>query len=114
MLTKIARQRVKIPAHSPDFNKPIEHVFNRIKQLLREEYLDKQEVLTAKKVQQMVRDIFENQLLLDEKANSIRNDVYSLKKTWLAVSTAKGVRVQAPDGEWVRGSGGDWPASHLR
>lgn len=107
-------QRVGIPAHSPDFNKPVEHSFHRIKDLLRETYLDQMEVVDAKKVQEWVRKIFEKELLEGEKKYSVRNDVYSLKKTWLAVSTPKRVRRQAPDGTWVRGSGGDWPAAHLR
>ena len=74
-------QRVGIPAHSPDFNKPIEHIFNRIKEQLREKYLEKMEVVNAQKVQGWVRDIFEKELLANEWANSVRNDVYSLKKT---------------------------------
>ena len=103
-----------IPAHSPDFNKPIEHIFNRIKEQLREKYLEKMEVVNAQKVQGWVRDIFEKELLANEWANSVRNDVYSLKKTWLAVSSTQGLRVRAPDGTLVRGSGGDWPAGYLR
>lgn len=107
-------QRVKIPPHSPDFNKPIEHIFNRIKEQLREKYLERMEVIDAKTVQQWVREIFEKELLEGEWKDSVKNDVHSLKKTWLAVSLPKGVRKQAPDGTWVRGSGGGWPASHLR
>lgn len=107
-------QRVKIPQHSPDFNKPIEHTFHRLKEMLREDYLSGNQVLTAQEVQEWVRDIFENRLLEEDWRDSIKNDVYSLRKTWLAVSTAKGVRVRASDGTIIRGSGGDWPASHLR
>eukprot|EP00878_Enallax_costatus_P042968 GHUV01050501.1.p2 GENE.GHUV01050501.1~~GHUV01050501.1.p2 ORF type:complete len:196 (+),score=62.87 GHUV01050501.1:746-1333(+) len=107
-------QRVGIPAHSPDFSKPIEHIFNRIKEQLREKYLEKMEVVAAQKVQEWVRTIFEKELLFKELANSVRHDVYSLKKTWLAVSTTKGLRVRAADGLLVRGSGGDWPAGYLR
>lgn len=107
-------QRVRIPAYSPDFNKPIEHTFHRMKDLLVDNYLDKDEEIDGKRLQEIVYDIFKNQLTAGEYADSIKKDVYSLKKTWLSVSLDKGVKKKAFDGLEVVGTGGDYPVSHLR
>ncbi len=106
-------QRIKIPPHSPDFNKPIEHVFHQIKDKLREKLYGCTEVVTAEKVQQWILEIWGDHQCGIRTA-SIAKDVKSLKKTYLAVATDKDVEVEHDDGSLVLGSGGDYPAADLR
>lgn len=103
-------QRIKIPPHSPDMNKPIEHVFNQIKQKLAERFYKCTEEITAHTVQEWVRDIFENEITTE----SIKKDALSLKKTYLAIKTYKGDEVYHDDGSKVVGTGGDYPIPDLR
>lgn len=103
-------QRIIIPPHSPDMNKPIEHVFNQIKQKLAERFYNYTEVVTAEMVQEWVRDIFENEI----STTSIMKDALSLKKTYLAIKTYKGDVVRHDDGSKVVGTGGDYPVADLR
>lgn len=100
-------QKVSIPTHSPDFNKPIEHVFNRIKQQLRERIYSHVGVLEPAELQNWVVDIFEGISVA-----SIARDVASLKRTYRAVSTEKGGQVGVLGGGTVVGTGGDWPPPH--
>lgn len=102
-------QRVRIPVKSPDFNKPIEHVFHQIKDKLRERLYENILPVDGQLVQQWVRDIWQNEIT----ARSIAKDVASLDKTYLAVSTPKGQYTHHPDGTLVEGSGGDFPAAPL-
>lgn len=101
------KQKVSIPPHSPDFNKPIEHVFNRIKQQLRERIYSHVGVLEPAMLQDWVVEIF-----YGLSAASIAKDVASLKRTYLAVSTDKGEQAEVLGGGTVVGTGGDWPAAH--
>jgi hypothetical protein len=103
-------QRIVIPPHSPDMNKPIEHVFHQIKQKLAERFYKSTEEITAHTVQEWVRDIFENEIT----TASIMKDALSLKKTYLAIKTEKGDEVYYDDGSKVVGTGGDYPIADLR
>lgn len=102
-------QWVNIPTYSPDFNKPIEHVFNQIKEKLRIRLYQHKGPVTATLLQQWVVDVWENEI----SAEGIAKDVESLKNTYLAVSTKKGESVHAPNGQSLLGTGGDWPVPHL-
>ena len=106
-------QRVKIPPHSPDFNKPIEHIFHQLKDLLRDKLYNCTEVVTAELVQDWILEIWNNDIEGITTA-AIAKDVRSLKKTYLAVSTDKGVEVEHDDGSKVLGSGGNYPSAPLR
>lgn len=103
-------QRIKITPHSADFAKPIEHVFHQIKELLCERFYNSTETVTAQLVQQWIREIWED----DITTASIAKDVKSLRKTYLAVKTDKGVEERYDDGSKVVGTGGDYPAAPLR
>lgn len=100
-------QKVSIPTHSPDFNKPIEHVFNRIKQHLRERIYSHVGELLPVMLQNWVVEIFNG-----ISAGSIAKDVASLKRTYRAVSIEKGQEVGVLGGGTVVGTGGDWPPAH--
>lgn len=105
--------RIEIPPHSPDFNKPIEHVFHQLKDLLREKLYNCTEEVTAEMVQDWILEIWNEDRHGITKA-AIARDVRSLKKTYLAVKTDKDVEVQHDDGSTVMGSGGDYPCAPLR
>lgn len=100
-------QKVSIPTHSPDFNKPIEHVFNRIKQQLRDRIYAHAGELEPAELQDWVVAIFNG-----ISVGSIAKDVASLKRTYRAVSTEKGEEVAVLGGGTVVGTGGDWPPAH--
>lgn len=102
-------QWVHIPPYSPDFNKPIEHVFHQMKQKLGDRIYHHTGPLEVQDLRQWVLDIFEKQI----STASIAKDVHSLKNTYLAVSTDKGHAIKAPNGQTVMGTGGDWPVPHL-
>lgn len=112
-------QRVRIPPRSPDLNKPVEHMFHRIKAGIRERLYTNNELLTPQMVQQWVVDIFfEKQAgpdgtMVYKQQEMIKKDVLTLPLTWLAVSTDKGQAAQHTNGTTVQGSGGDYPAPHL-
>lgn len=114
-----AWQRVYIPTHSPDFNKPVEHIFHRIKAGIRERLYSNNDLLTPEMVQQWVVDIFFEQqadpqgTMVYKQLQMIKKDVDTLPLTWLAVSTDKGAQAQHTNGTTVQGSGGDYPAPHL-
>lgn len=102
-------QRVEIPPHSPDFNQPIEHVFNTIKSELRNELYEYNGVVDGKWVQDTVAKIFKK-----IKKSSIRKNVEKLPLTYLAVMTDKGVTVTSSSGKQVVGTGGAYPKAYLR
>lgn len=102
-------QRVHIPPYSPDFNKPIEHVFHQMKDKLRVKIYQHNGPLEVKQLRKWVVEIFEQEISVD----SIAKDVQSLKNTYLAVSTDKGCAKTTPNGHTVMGTGGDWPEPHL-
>lgn len=102
-------QRVVIPTHSPDFNKPIEHVFHQIKDRLMERLYECAQPVTAQLVQDWILDIWASDISTD----SIAADAKSLKKTYLAVKTDKGVEVEHDDTTKVIGSGGDFAAASV-
>lgn len=100
-------QHVKTPPHSPDFNKPIEHCWNQIKnKLLSKIYQAHTTELTPALAQQWVRDAW-SQITVD----SVKQDVESLKDTWLIIKTRKGRWFKTSKNEDVEGSEGDYPAS---
>jgi hypothetical protein len=101
------QQKVSIPTHSPDFNKPIEHVFNLIKTQLRERIYSHVGELKPAMLQDWVVEIFEGMSV-----HSIARDVASLKRTYRAVSTEMGVQVEVLGGGTVVGTGGGWPPAH--
>lgn len=100
-------QKVWIPVHSPDFNKPIEHVFNYIKEQLRQRIYDHVGPVSAAELQQWVVQIFNG---ID--TSSIARDVASLKRTYKAVATGLGEVADVQGGGKVKGTGGGWPAPH--
>jgi hypothetical protein len=102
-------QKVEIPPHSPDFNQPIEHIFNTLKTELRNELYAYGDVVDAKWVQQTVLKIFKH-----IKKRSIRKNVDNLPLTYLAVMTDKGVTVTSSTGKQVVGSGGAYPGAARR
>jgi hypothetical protein len=100
-------QHVKTPAHSPDFNKPIEHCWNQIKRkLLDRVYRERNVSLTPALARQWVLQAW-NSITLD----SVRRDVESLKDTWLIVKSRLGVEVITSKNEKIQGCGGDYPPS---
>lgn len=100
-------QHVATPAHSPDFNKPIEHCWNQIKRkLLDKVYHSHKVLLTAALARQWVLEAW-NSITLE----SVRKDVESLKDTWLIVKSRLGVEVITSKNEKIQGSGGDYPPS---
>lgn len=97
-------QKVWIPVHSPDFNKPIEHIFHIIKERLGEKIYNHLGPVDAQLLQQWVVQIFSS-----IPPSSIAKDVASLKRTYRAVSTDLGRQVEVDGGGKVIGTGGDWP-----
>lgn len=100
-------QHVATPEHSPDFNKPIEHCWNQIKQkLLRRVYESYDVVLTPAMAQQWVLEAW-----YSITQPSVEKDVKSLIDTWLIVKTRLGVDVTTSKHHKIAGSGGDYPPS---
>jgi len=105
--------RIEIPPHSPDFNKPIEHIFHQLKDLLRDRLYNCTEAVTAQKVQDWILEIWSDNTAGITTA-AIAKDVKSLKKTYLAVKTDRDQEVKHDDGSKVLGSGGNYPCAPLR
>lgn len=100
-------QHVTTPAHSPDFNKPIEHCWNHIKrQLLNRIYSSYDVELTPALAQQWVGEAWESITVA-----SVDKDVKSLKDTWAIIKADLGVEVVTSKNEKIQGSGGDYPPS---
>jgi hypothetical protein len=100
-------QHVKTPAHSPDFNKPIEHCWGQIKRkLLDRLYWEHNVLLTPELAREWVLEAW-NSITQD----SVERDVKSLKDTWLIVKSRLGVEVTTSKNEKIQGSGGDYPPS---
>lgn len=102
-------QRVKIPPHSPDFNQPIEHIFNRLKAELRNELYAYGDVVDGKWVQEAMHRLFKQFSI-----SSINKDVMKMPLTYLAIKTEKGVTVTSSSGKQVVGTGGAYPKAPLR
>lgn len=100
------KQKLEIPVHSPDFNKPIEHVFHTIKEELAKKIYNHLGTVDAKLLQKWVVEIFNS-----IPTSSIAKDVASLKRTYLAVSTDLGRQVEVDGGGKVIGTGGDMPSA---
>lgn len=95
---------VKTPPHSPDFNKPVEHIFNQIKRSLLERVNEDYDVeLSPELAQEWVLDSFNNITTA-----SIQADIKSLHDTWLIISTNDNTTCHTSKNEEVVGSGGDY------
>lgn len=100
---------VKTPAHSPDFNKPIEHCWNQLKQkLLTMVYQACDVRLTPAMAQQWVQDAWDSITIV-----SVKKDVESLKDTWLIIKTPAGQTVLTSKRQPIEGSEGDYPSSSV-
>ena len=100
-------QHVSIPPHSPDFNKPIEHVFNQIKRTLLDRlYRSHHDELTPAIAQQWVLEAFQQVT-----TESIQKDIDSLLDTWSIVAAFSDEQITTSRGEIISGSEGDYPAS---
>jgi hypothetical protein len=95
---------VKIPPHSPDFNKPIEHSFNQIKRVLLEKVNENCDLeLINELAQEWVLDAFNNIA-----TESLQRDILSLRDTWLIVSTPAHTTCCTSRNRHVVGSEGDY------
>lgn len=94
---------VLIPTYSPDFNKVIEHIFHRLKVLLRQKIYEHQGFINSELVQQWVQELFFGEVT----AQQIKADADSLKQTFLEISKDRGIYVR-PDGTEYKGTGGDY------
>lgn len=98
---------VVTPTHSPDFNKPIEHCFNQIKQKLLNKLNAECDVeCTPEIAQEWVAEAF-----YSIKTESLQADINSLKDTWAIVKARKDEVVTTTKGEEINGSDGDYIAS---
>lgn len=101
------KNRVTIPPHSPDFNKPIEHTWNQVKsKILARLYRESDVELTPQMAQQWVAEAF-----LSTTTDSIQADVRTLPDTWRIVKSRTNVTVLTSKHEKVQGSDGDYPPS---
>jgi transposase len=99
--------RVTIPPHSPDFNKPIEHVWNQIKRkLLARIYKESEVQLTPQMAQEWVAEAFTSTT-----KESIQADIKTLPDTWQIIKSPTNVTVTTSKNEKVQGSYGDYPPS---
>jgi hypothetical protein len=100
-------QHVKTPAHSPDFNKPIEHSWNQVKRtLLSKIYAGYDVCMTPKLAQQWVQEAF-----FSITQESVERDVKSLMDTWQIIKAPLGTWVKTSKGHEIQGAGGDYPPS---
>lgn len=100
-------QHVQTPQHSPDFNKPIEHCWNQLKnKLLSRIYQEYDAQLTPAMAQQWVKEAWDQITVA-----SVKKDVESLKDTWLIIKTPLGQTVMTSKREQIEGSEGDYPSS---
>jgi hypothetical protein len=87
---------IKIPAHSPEFNKPIEHLFNTIKAAFKKRYAARSAVLATTGA---YISIAQAKKLLDEvvhdvvDSNRIFKDVKTMKYTFQAIIEHHGGRI---------------------
>lgn len=102
-----AADHMKTPAHSPDFNKPVEHIFNQIKtKLLNKLYHEYDTPLTPERARELVLDAFDS--ITKE---SIQLDIASLTDTWRIVAADAGDTVDTMKNEKIPGADGDYPCS---
>lgn len=101
-----AGQFLRIPTHSPDFNKPVEHTFNRIKKkLLDRMYEESDTEVTPAMAQQWVDDA-----IAADKLESFQKDIMTLPDTWAIVAARLGEEVITSKGKTAYGCHGDYPA----
>ena len=102
-----AADHMKTPAHSPDFNKPVEHIFNQIKtKLLNKLYHEYDTPLTPERARELVLDAFESIT-----TESIQRDIESLTDTWKIVAADADDTVYTKKKEKIPGADGDYPCS---
>ena len=97
---EITNNKLPLPPHSPDLNKPVEHAFNTIKSRWRDLLLLDSKILKPQEYMDRLQCIYK-ELVTDE---SIQKDVHSLKQTyrWVGKTLEQG------------GSEGHYPPKHLR
>ena len=101
------KQHVKTPAHSPDFNKPIEHSWNQVKRtLLSRLYQGFDVQMTPQLAQQWVKEAF-----FAITQDSVERDVKSLMDTWAIIKAPLGTWVTTSKGHEIQGAEGDYPPS---
>ena len=104
------KNRTTIPPHSPDFNKPIEHVWNQIKRkILVRLYQEVGVKLTAELAQEWVAAAF-----FSTTKESIQADILTLPDTWKIVKAPTDETVTTSKNEKVQGSFGGYPPSSYR
>jgi hypothetical protein len=102
-----ASDHMKTPAHSPDFNKPVEHIFNQVKnKLLQRLYAEYDTPLTPERAQKLVLEAFQSITI-----TSIQADIESLIDTWEIVSADAGTTVHTTLNQFIPGADGDYPSS---
>ena len=103
----MAADHMKTPAHSPDFNKPVEHIFNQIKnKLLDKLYHEYDTPLTPERAQKLVLEAFKSIT-----KQSIQLDIESLTDTWEIVAADADDTVHTMKKENIPGADGDYPCS---
>lgn len=104
-------QKINIPAHSPDFNQMIEHVFNRLKRDLRDMVPKANILLDGLTVQEMVLQLWKKHTT----AKVIAADARKLPLTFRAVGLNEGVEKDVVIGRktyHVVGTGGNYSFAH--
>lgn len=115
-------ERVHLPEYSPDMHKCVEHVFARLKPQVYERLYAFDHHVTAREVQQIIRDLFTGaggsaaDMAARRQAfqQSVLQDSRSLPLTYKVISTDKGVSFMDEHGRIHLGTGGDWPPSAYR
>ena len=92
VLPAMGVQLLPHPAKSPDFNKPIEHIFGQMKGWVHTELRTNSRLKAIQSKKQVVHDIFYTKVI----AEGVSKDVKSMPDLYKAVIEARG----------------DWPASH--
>lgn len=100
----------KFPTYSPDLNRPIEHLFGRVKAATRNHlYTRGAEVDTGIKLQRLVHKIIKGM-----QHDAVKHDVQGLPVLWQVLSTPAGVQFADDRDRLHIGTGGDWPLSIYR
>lgn len=104
-------EHVHLPAHAPDMNKVVEHMFPILRRKLHDAIysLPHPHTLTARQAQALLWDVFEH---IDP--SSIAADVASLPLTLKVIATEAGHHFRWSDGTTHIGSGGNWPDRRYR
>lgn len=103
--------RLPQPAHSPDFNKPVEHAHGYLKDAFWREP-DLKEVIAGGVVAIRKRIVKLAKALITPER--VRADVSTQHLTWRVVGAPQGEEIEGPAHKKFKGVAGDWPHVSLK